>query len=188
MIALSRVGAAAAGPVTLVQAKAHCRVDHNDDDALLAVYLAAATESVSEQVGQVLGLETWAFKAGPVSGDLILPKSPARALTSLSYIAADGQLHEGDTSDFILFADAARPFLRPAPGKAWPFAAPRPDALHVTFTAGLEVVPPALSAAILMLVSHYYENRAAVGSGPHAAMPMAVECLVGLHRVGWAAA
>lgn len=187
MIALTRVGAAAAGPVDLASAKAHCRVDHNDDDSLISGLILAATGAVTEMTGLVLGLETWLFKTGPVSGDLVLPKTPARALTSLAYVDTSGQSQTATVADFLLIQDEARPFLRPSRGKAWPAAAARPDAVTVTFTAGLETVPAELRVACLMLIGNWYENREAA-SPSVADVPMAARALIDLHRVGWAAA
>ena len=187
MIALTRDGDAAAGPVDLAAAKAHCRVDHDDDDALIAGFILAATGAVTEMTGLVLGLEAWSFKTGPVSGDLLLPKTPARALTSLAYVDTLGQAQTATVGDFLLIADDARPFLRPDSGKVWPATAARPDAVTVTFTAGLQVVPAELRVACLMLIGHWYEHREAVAPSV-AEMPLAAQALINLHRVGWAAA
>jgi len=71
-------------PVTLTEAKAHCRVDSTDDDTLLTSLIAAATNAVGEQVGLRLGEEAWTWSiARPVSRTLYLPKAPVRAITAI---------------------------------------------------------------------------------------------------------
>lgn len=187
MIGLSRVGDASVAPVTLAELRDHLRITHTDEDTLLSIYLDAASDAVSERSGQVMGLETWTFKTGPVSGDLFLPRTPVRALTELSWIAPTGDVVAGDPADFMLIDDPARPFLRPLPGKAWPSVAGRPDATSFTFTAGLMSVPQGLKVAVLMLAGHFYET-AVITSGGAQSEPAAVESLINLHRVGWAAA
>lgn len=182
---LSRIGAAAS-VVSLAEAKAHVRVDSADEDALIQALVDAATDFVSQRTGLSLGEETWRFVSAPPSGDLRLPVEPARELTAVSWIDPNGAVINGDVGDFLLFG-GERPTVRPDSG-AWPVMAHRPDALTMTFTAGLEECPKALQVAVLLLVGHWHLNREAVTGGGMMEVPAGAGSLIDVYRRGWVAA
>ena len=69
----------------------------------------------------------------------------------------------------------------------WPDIYDRPDAVEVNFTAGYAdaaSVPKILRHAVLLLISHLYENRAAVSNGQVTEIPYTVKHLLESHRVG----
>lgn len=184
---MSLVTPAATGPVSLADAKAHCRVDYSDEDALISALLDAASVAVSEMSGRVLVAETWRMSVPGASGDLRLPKSPVQSLTAITYYDRDGVGQSANVNDFFLFADEDRAILRPKDGKAWPSVQSREDALSVDFVAGYADVPANLRQAVLLLVGHWYLHREAVGQDV-AELPLSVEALVGISRRGWVAA
>lgn len=174
MIGPSRSGAAAS-IVSLTDAKAHLRIDHDEDDVLVSALVSAATETVSARTGVVLGAETWAFSVGPQDGALVLPVAPVRSITSISYIDRDGATLAADTDDFRLYADPHRPWIEPV--TAWPVVADRPDAITVTVAAGLTSLPDALRVAVMMLAGHWYQHREAASDGV-AELPLGVAELI----------
>lgn len=184
---LSLVTAASALPVSLADAKAHCRVDHSDEDALISAYLEAACLAVAEMSGRVLAAETWRLSIPGASGDLRLPKSPVKSVAAITYYDRDGIEQSATVSDFHLFADEDRAILRPKDGKSWPAVQSREDALSVDFVAGYDALPGNLLQAILLLTGHWYQNREVVGQNV-AELPLAVEAMVGISRRGWVAA
>lgn len=184
---LSLVTPAATGPVSLADAKAHCRVDGSDEDALISALLDAASVAVSEMSGRVLVAETWRMSVSGASGDLRLPKSPVQSITAITYYDRDGVEQAANVDDFFLFADEDRAILRPKDGKAWPSVQSREEALSVDFVAGYDAVPSNLGQAVLLLVGHWYQNREAVGQNVEE-LPLAVEAMVGISRCGWVAA
>lgn len=61
------------GPVTLAEAKAHARVEHDADDALLAVYLRAAEAKLLTSYSLAFGAQTWRatwVRSSVIRGDL----------------------------------------------------------------------------------------------------------------------
>ena len=77
--------------------------------------------------------------------------------------------------------------VTPKEGKTWPPLQKRDDAMTVTFIAGYSTLPAGLSHAVLMTAAHLYENRSAVADGAMSEVPMAVQALTAIHRIGWAA-
>jgi uncharacterized phiE125 gp8 family phage protein len=61
-MSLTRLSSPSALPVSIAEAKAQCRVDSHDEDALLAAYVRSAMAWVEEQEGIVLITSTWAYR------------------------------------------------------------------------------------------------------------------------------
>jgi uncharacterized phiE125 gp8 family phage protein len=175
-----------AAPVAAPVVAAHLRQPEDDAGAIEAFRLAAH-DFVAETSGRVLGAETWALSVGEAPARLELPKSPVQSLVSITYYDAAGAVQTATLSDFHLFADDDRAVVTPKEGKTWPPLQKRDDAMTVTFIAGYTVLPPALNQAILMVAAHLYENRSAVSDGTMVEVPMAVQALTAIHRIGWAA-
>jgi uncharacterized phage protein (predicted DNA packaging) len=57
-------------PVTLTELKLHCRIDHDSEDAVLQLYLSAATESVEQHLGITTPLDNTA--PAPVKAAILL--------------------------------------------------------------------------------------------------------------------
>jgi uncharacterized phiE125 gp8 family phage protein len=182
---LRRITSSAA-PVASPILLAHLRQPDEEAGAIEAFRLAAH-DLVGEMSGRVLGSETWAVSVGEAPNRLDLPKSPVQSLVSITYYDAAGTVQTATLSDFHLFADDDRAVVTPKDGKTWPPLQKRDDAMTVTFIAGYTVLPPALSQAVLMVAGHLYENRSAVSEGAMSEVPMAVQALTAIHRIGWAA-
>lgn len=186
---LRRTVAATALAVSAADAKDHLRVTASDDDYLVSGILAAAIDAVGEMSGRVLAQETWELSLASATGDVPLPKGPVIAVTGISYYDTSDVLQAATVADFYLFKDDDKAVLRPKPGKSWPGTITRDDAIKITFTAGYTAIPPALRSAVLLMLAHLYENREATITGATVAqLPLGVESLVSLYRLGWAAA
>lgn len=185
MTLLTRVTAPVGYPVTLAQAKAQARVDFDDEDTLFTALIAAATDAVEDMSGRPLMTQTWRVATGKPEERVYL-RAPVQAITAIQFYDATNTLQTADAADYLLISDDDRAWIEPLSG--WPSLYDRADAFRVTFTAGYGVaddVPIAIRQAILLLVTHFYENREAVTALSLKDTPMAVEMLVGTKRVGW---
>lgn len=174
-------------PVTLAEAKAHCRVDFSTDDALITSLIEAATAHLDGHagvLGRALITQTWAQKAGEFSTRLRLPLAPIAEVASVTYFDGSNVEQALATSVYDLFTDARGPYLALKPGQDWPGVYDRPDAVTVTFICGepRSSVPAAIKAAILMLVAHWYANREAVTASTQQDLPYAVDALLRPYR------
>ena len=189
---LQRTVAPQASLVPLSEAKDHLRVDHDDEDEVIATLGEAASRAVEEMVGRPLVTQTWKMTLETVAGRVTLPKTPVQGVTEIAYFDRDGAAQTAALPDFHVVGDDDGAFVEPKADRAWPALASRPDAISITFTAGYgdaeTDVPLELRQAAKLLIGHFYEHRQAVVIGTTAAtVPMAVEHLVGLHRRGWIA-
>lgn len=154
-------------PVTLNEAKAHLRIDHASEDDLIAGLIRAAREEVEMTTGTALVHQSWRLSLDdwPKGSMLLLRRTPVREVLSVTVFDADGAGAVLDPAGYQLDANAApaRLHLRDRPAVGLPL-----NGIEVDFTAGHGEagtdVPDLLRRAVLMLVAHWFEFRAAFGA------------------------
>ncbi len=120
------LNAPASEPVSLAEAKLYLRVEHDDDDDLIAALIAAARVQVEAQTRRALITQTWRLTRDvwPAGGALPILPVPLREVTAIGVYDADGMIHALDVDDFhidTVSAPAILAFERgapPAPGQA----------------------------------------------------------------------
>ncbi len=175
--------APAAEPLTLAEAKSFLRVEHNDDDAVIASLITAARLHVESETRRALITQSWRMvrDAWPDNGWIAVTPTPLHSLIAARVYDAEGTAHALDLQHFVL--DLAASALAFAP---WSLAAPgRAKAgieldLSVGFGAAGSDVPEPLRQAIRMLVAHWYENRGVTGQS--APLPVSVASLIAPYR------
>jgi uncharacterized phiE125 gp8 family phage protein len=176
--------------LTLSEAKAHLRVDHADEDALITAFVASASASLdgpSGEYGFPIASQRWSVKVRVVTGVLELPLLPVISLFSIKYYPADGGAQVTATlSDYRLVATSIWAYVEPVSG-VWPELADRHDALEVVWTAGFADIPADVKHTARLLVGDYYANREAQVMGSISVNP-AIERLVALRRRLWLSA
>ena len=131
-------------PVSLAEARAFCRIEHAEEDALMGALIAAARLHVESATGRALVTQSWRLVLNRVHGLVVpLPVVPVASLIE----APDGAVLQGDS---VLLAAAV-------------------DALSIDYTAGYgaaEDVPQDLKHAVLLLVAYWYEHRDGLTTAP----------------------
>lgn len=181
---------AAAYPVSTGDLQLRARIDASDEVAAIEHYIATATQSVEEMAGRCLLTQTWEWKSHGLSGEetVTLPKSPVQSIAAITYQDGDDATQTLTVSDFFLFKDDDRAYVRPKDGVQWPETYDRPDAVTIRFIAGYTsalLVPVGLRQAITLLATHWFEHRSPVSDARAMPIPYGVEHLVNLHRLGW---
>jgi uncharacterized phiE125 gp8 family phage protein len=162
------VTAPSATPISVAEAKAHCRVEDDEEDSLFAALIATATghlDGPAGILGKCLMSQTWRvdFQSFPRGRILRLPLEPVISAT-LAYVdtagtsqswAASG--HWDKVTDdlgvaIVLKADAS-----------WPSTADVVAAVSVTAVCGYGEaaadVPPPIRHALLLAVADLYRSR-----------------------------
>jgi uncharacterized phiE125 gp8 family phage protein len=174
--------------ISLHQAKAHCRVDHGDDDFLIPNLIAGAVnylDGPSGILGRAIMPQTWALELPSWPDAIALPVEPVRSV-SVTYVSAAGVSE-------TLSSDSYELVQWPSRAPRWQFVdgAQRPALGDVTYpititmeagAASVSEVDDGIKIAILMLVGHWYENREAVAPVAVTELPMAVDALLARHR------
>ncbi|MFG1247621.1 head-tail connector protein [Xanthobacter flavus] len=179
-LAPSLVAAPAAKLIDVATAKAHLRVDHSDDDTLIAGLIDSAIAHLDGwggTLGRCLITQTWRedFCGFPPCGRLRLRLAPIVDVVSIAYSDAANADQALQASVYAgPFTDALGPHVSLKFGAAWPSVYPRDDAVRVTYKAGYGLtandVPAAIRHAALLMVGHWYEHRedAEAGTVPKA--------------------
>lgn len=170
--------------ISLATAKAHQRIEGDEEDALLAGFLRAAVRAVETATGKRLRptIERQVL-SGFCGRGLRLFKGPVSEILSVEYDDADGVAQE--LASFRL-VEGSRALLLPAFGEAFPLAAEGPGTVRVAYVAGYDPteLPDELVQAALLLFGHFNANREAVviGSTAPAELPLGVQYLIDAYR------
>jgi uncharacterized phiE125 gp8 family phage protein len=179
----------AAEPLTLDEAKAFLRVEHDDDDDVVAALIAGARLHVEAQTRRALIAQTWrlVLHCWPSDGRVPVVPSPLRALIAVRVYRSDGSTQAIAPASFIADTAGSPPVLAFAAG-----ALPAPGRVVGGIELDVETgygdrpgdVPEPLRQAIRLLVAHWYENRGAVAVGQSVAvLPQSVAALIAPYRV-----
>lgn len=164
MLAPVRTVAPANMPVSLAEAKAHLRVEHDDQDDLITAQIKAATawlDGYAGILGRALITQTWRQDFAGFADRLTLPVSPVIAVVGVSYFDAGNVVQALDAGVYDLFADARGAYVTLRPGQSWPASFRRADAVSITFTAGFGAaadVPEPIRQAILLIVQRLFDG------------------------------
>lgn len=153
-------------PVSLAEAKIDLRVDHDDDDTLIAALITAARMEAEQLARRAfvtqtldLSLTNW-----PTDGRIRLPLPPVASVTSITYYKEDNTSATMSSSDYIVVTDIDPAVITLALNKTWPSDALRTVApIRVRYVAGYGAtaasVPERYRALIRSLVLVRYESR-----------------------------
>lgn len=187
-MALFRTTAPALEPVTLAEAKAHLKLDHEGEDALIEGLIRAAREEVEATTGLALVDQGWRLTLDriPVTKVVRIACHPVRQIISVTAFGTDGEGALVEPSDYML-----DPNSRPA--RLWFSRRPETrramNGIEIDFTAGFGEagpdVPDTLRRTMLVLVAHWFEFRAAFGAESQpVSFPAGYERLVAPWRRG----
>ena len=176
-------------PVSLTEAKAHLRIDHTHEDALIQSLIITSRLHIEAALGLALIAQSWSYflDRWPRSPRISLPLRPILAIghvrlwnrdgTSLLLAPASYMLDGQGTPARLIWQACGEPADpgRPANG------------IEVALTAGFGAaaadVPATIRHALLLLVAHWYENREPVEIGISAnAIPAMVAELLAPYR------
>lgn len=170
---LKQTTAPATEPVTLGEAKAHLRVDGDDDNAYISGLISAARQMAEAYTQRQLITATYTMKLHdfPVGENPIcLPRTPLGSVTSITYIDADDVTTTLSTDVYEVLDNDTTAYIALEPGQIWPSARfEQYEAVTITFTAGYGAatsdVPATVRSAMYLIIWQLYDNRSAVVVG-----------------------
>lgn len=188
---LALASAPAVTPISVAEAKAHLRIDHAEDDALISSLIDAAVSYIDATgvLGRGMVTQDWAQWVSQAPGWVRLRLGPFQSLVSVEYYDTDGALQTATLADYETRLDGDFVICKPKTGNTWPAAQTRGDAIKITYRIGYgdaaTDVPQNIRHALLMTVAHLYEQRLLYVDVQLREVPLAVEALIGVERVGW---
>lgn len=195
---LTLITAPAAEPVSLAEAKAHCRIDDSDSDGLLAGYVLAARQWAEVYTRRALLSQTWDLSIDRdwpeelVDGEwlprIVLPKPPLQSVTSITYVDTAGTTQTLAADQYRVNTTEMEGVIEPAYGVSWPSVRDQSRTILVRFVCGYGTspgaIPEPIRQAILLTAGHWVENRESVVIGTIATeVPQAAEMLLFPYRV-----
>jgi len=157
----------AAEPVTLAEAKAQCSVSGSDHDTRLASLITRARSYVEDYTGRSMITQTWDYYLDGFSTPIELPNAPLQSVTSVKYYDINGVQQTLNAALYTVLATKEPGQIVPAYEESWPDIRYIPDAIVIRFVCGYGAastdVPDTLRHAMLLLISHWFENTEAQG-------------------------
>ena len=178
-------------PVLLTEAKAHLRVDSNDENSLITALIVAARQHCEQFTRRAFITQTRrvSFNAfwGNESHGLVIPKPPLVSVQQIRYVDENREWQTLASDRYAVITENDPGMVIPvdptnASEGTWPNTAPRVAAVQVDYTAGYgaaSAVPQPIKQAMLLLIGQYHEFRENVGSGTSfTEIPYAVKALL----------
>ncbi len=183
-----------AEPVSLIEAKLHCRVDIEDEDSLIDSLIPAAREYCETFQRRAYITQTWqlVLDKWPSGRVIEVPRPPLQSV-AITYTLADGVTTETlDSDDYVVdtASEPGRVVLKS--DKSWPTDELKAaGGIVVEFVAGYgdaaTDVPQRVKQAMLLLIGHWHANREQVVIGqPASQLPVAAEALLWPDRMVYA--
>lgn len=198
-MALAVVSASTVEPVSVAEFKAHARIDGNEEDDVIAAYLASARQHCEAYLNRNLtggantlrlSMDSFYDERYTHCGTIYLPNPPLVSSTSVSVTYASSAGSTGTavgSSVYTVDTDSEPARLAPAYGETWPSPIRQLNAVTVTYSAGYSTasaVPQGVRTAIKMLASNWFENREAAVEGVAAELPLGIKALLDPHKWG----
>ena len=160
-----RVTAPTEFPVSVNEVKQHIRVDVEDDDALIATYIDAATSYLDGYAGilrRCLISQTWEVSLACFADRKVRLPFPDVSAVTVNYFDADDADQVLSSAEYNLHEDARSAYVKFSSTLSFPETFDREDAVKLTLTAGyggVSDVPALIRHAILIMVARNYEYR-----------------------------
>lgn len=153
--------------LSAADAKSHARVSGTGEDTLIGDYCLAAQRYIEDQTGLILSTATWRLHLDhfPDVEAIEIPKGPLAAVTSITYVDADGDAQTFASANYRALTGTIPGRVELVDGASWPSdAASDYAAVAVNVTLGYSSLPDLWKLALRILVAHWIENREAVGN------------------------
>lgn len=183
--------APASEPVTLQEAKDHCRVEVSTDDTFITNLIVTARGMVEAFTRRALITQTWDFWLDffPCDDRIKLPRPPLSSVSFVKYYDTDAVLQTMSSSDYQVDDKKIRGAVVLKYNAQWPTTEyGRINAVNVRAICGYgnaAAVPQQLKQAILVTVDDLYNNRGSILIGTISAkLPIGAQILAMPYRVG----
>lgn len=164
-------------PVSLADARLHCRIDGTTEDDLLAIYISAARQMAEQITNRALITQQWlqSLDAFPLE-DVRLERSPQMQIDSVVYVDTSGASQTLSSAAYVLDPWTSPGWMVPADGSSWPDTDSVANAVRITYTCGYGPAPADVPAPIrswvLLTVGYLYAQREALDvTGKASAIP-----------------
>ncbi len=177
-------------PINLEEAKAHLRVDIEDDNAIILNLITVARQYAEAVTGRALITQTWNYYLDdwPADKDYIeIPLPPLRTSTSVQYTDYNAVVTTLGTTEYIVDTNNIPGRIVLPYGETWPTATLYPsNPINILFTCGHGTpndIPEGIKQAMKVDLSDLYEQRESIVIGQPVAHLDTIERLYMPYRI-----
>jgi len=179
-------------PLTLAEAKLHCKVDDDqtEADAEIASFIVRARRRAENYTHRALITQTWESRFDYFSGWMLLPHGSLQSVESVKYIDSNGaeQTVAASVYEVDTFSPLGGVYL--GYSQTWPSPRVEPQAVRIRFVAGYGAygsdVPEEIRGAMLLMIGDMNENKETGGVGTVAfeyKSSIMIESMLGPYRI-----
>lgn len=172
---------ATAYPVTLAEAKDHCRVDGADEDTEITGLIIAAVKHVENYCGRSFTVQTLTMHLDKFEDEIHLPRGPVTVVSSVRYFDEANTLQTLSASVYQADIISIPATVSLAHDQQWPSIYKRKNAVQIAYTVGGQVDDD-VKLAMLLLISQWHAGRAAASDKPMTDIPNGAAALLANHR------
>lgn len=191
MYSLTLISDATFEAVSVAEAKAQLSIASGDtyNDAMIGGLCVAARQYVEAHTGLAIPRQTWDLTLDrfPCDQVLYLPKAPTASITHVKYYDATGTQQTWSSANYVVTTGRSPALIRPALNQTWPPYQLQPESVSVRMVCGYataSAVPRTIKQAILLLVTHWFENRSQEVTGTiTASLAHSLDALLIQHRM-----
>lgn len=181
----TRTTAPAGQPISIAEAKAHAVIDHNEDDALIDIYISEAVDYAENHTGRQLMPQVWTAYYDQWPTCFELPFRPLQSV-AIKYSDEAGAEQTLAADQYQVDAQSYPALVRLAPGASWPNIEDNYNAIRVEATCGYvdaDAVPAGIKSALYLLTGHLYENREGSAAVKIEELPLGVNAFLTQYRI-----
>jgi len=197
-MALTRITAPTVTPLTLTEVKRHLNVTTTDKDAMISLYLQAATDYVDGEwgfLGRALVTQTWLLTIDEFpDAEIKIPLPPLQSVTSVKYDDPDGVEQTVVSTDYYVDSASEPGWVVPVANVSWPTPLDAVNAVRIEFVAGYDPstdsppdltanIPFNIKAGILLLTANMFEFRQENVEQAMASLPFGADRLLRRHKI-----
>lgn len=128
-----------AEPVSLVEAKAHLRVDASADNVLITQLIRAARSQAEAFLARQLVVATYQWKLDGFPAVFEVPRPPLISVSSITYVDTNGDTQTVTASDYVVETTGDVGRIREAYNTTWPTTRADFNSVTVNFVSGYAV-------------------------------------------------
>lgn len=176
-------------PLSLADARLHCRVDGIDDDIEIDRFRLAARTAFENYANRGVMTQTWKHMLADWLPEIWLPMAAPLQSVTVQYYDASGALQTLSSSYYVVDTTSEPGRVTLAPNYSWPQlqSGRLTGRVVITYVVGWTspyAVPAPIVQGMRLLVGHFYDNRSAVNVGNIVTkFPLGVEALWAPYRV-----
>jgi uncharacterized phiE125 gp8 family phage protein len=173
--------------IPLVELRAHLRLDllggaTHPDDALIEIYLKAARSYCEHYTQRSVGQQTLELTLDEFPDNAVELPFGASSITSVKYVNDAMSTFTLPSTEYVL--DNASHQHWALTTDVWPTVGEYANAIEIRYVTP-STIDDAVKSAMLLYVSHLYENREATSTGSVHQVPLGVNALLDTVKV-WA--